>query len=293
MDYPPLGLLRQAWGKAVIKLNGLAIPPKTLIVLPAYNVSSAIRDVVSLLPKTQTVVVDDGSADGTYEIVTSLGYTVIKHPINLGLSAAIATGEQYAVQHGYTHALFLDSDGQHPAELHSQFISALENADFVVGDRFYQLDGIPPQKIASNLFASLLVKEITGIFIRDVSCGYRGYKLKCTSAVVRPIGYTEIYAQILNAATSGVIPARVPVPAIYDLTQPLATKCSEIYGLCGALSYYSPRLSLLPDVLDLIGRKADFKIEVGGVNFNAHHVESWSSYVFSTDQTIAARLYGN
>lgn len=269
------------------------MPPKTLIVLPAYNVSSAIRDVVTLLPRTQTVLVDDGSTDGTYEIVKSLGFTVIKHPRNLGLSAAIATGEQYAIQHGYTHALLLDSDGQHPPELYSKFISALENTDFVVGDRFSRLDAIPPQKIASNLFASLLVKEVTGIFIRDVSCGYRGYKLTSISAVTGLSGYSEIYVQILKAATSGVVPARVPIPAIYDLTQPLATKCSEIYGLCGALSFYSPRLSLLSDISDLVGRKADFEVEVGGVNFNAHHVESWASYVFSTDQTIAAKLYAN
>ena len=234
-----------------------------------------------------------GSSDGTCEIVKSLGYAVIKHPSNLGLSAAIATGEQHAIQHGYTHALFLDSDGQHPPKLYDKFIAAFDNADFVVGDRFSQLDSIPPQKIASNLFASLLVKEVTGIFIRDVSCGYRGYKLTNNSAVTGLSGYGEIYALILKAAISGIVPARVPVPAIYDLTLPLATKSSEIYGLCGALSYYSPELLLLSEIFDLVARKADFAIEVGGVNFNARHVEAWASYVFSTDQTIATTLYGN
>lgn len=206
------------------------MPPKTLVVLPAYNVSSAIRDVVKFLPRNQTVVVDDGSSDGTCEIVKSLGYAVIKHPSNLGLSAAIATGEQHAIQHGYTHALFLDSDGQHPPKLYDKFIAAFDNADFVVGDRFSQLDSIPPQKIASNLFASLLVKEVTGIFIRDVSCGYRGYKLTNNSAVTGLSGYGEIYALILKAAISGIVPARVPVPAIYDLTN-LASRNKEFRNL--------------------------------------------------------------
>lgn len=266
---------------------------KTLIVLPAYNVGSVIGNVIAMLPISKTVVVDDGSIDETYDIVNNLGYMVIRHPTNLGLAAAIRTGEHYATQHGYTHVLLMDADGQHPPEFFGKFCSALDSSDFVVGDRFSSLRDIPPQKIASNLFASLLVKEVTGLFIRDVSCGYRGYKLGASSVTNELNGYSTIYAQVVQSALAGIIPARIAIPAIYDGSSPLATKCTEIHGLCNALSYYSPKQSLLAAILNYVRMKADIDMQVAGVPFTAHYVEMLASYIFSTDNTIAAKLYGN
>ena len=246
--------------------------PRTLIMLPAFNVGNLIGDVISLLPQNGTLVVDDGSQDNTFEVAEKLRYLAIRHPSNLGLSAAIRTGEQYAINHGYTHILLMDSDGQHPPELFDTFCSALCTTDFVLGDRFSRLDCIPPQKVASNLFASLLVKEVTGLFMRDVSCGYRGYRLTGRPADATLGGFSEIYTQIVKFALAGVSPTRVFVPAIYGLGQPLATKHSELLALCMALSQFSPNLPLLSHIADLANMKADIAVQVGGVPFRAYYV---------------------
>lgn len=265
----------------------------TLIILPAFNVGDVIGNIISILPPQNTIVVDDGSQDDTFEVVKKLGYLAIRHPSNLGLSAAIRTGEQYAITHGYTHVLLMDSDGQHPPELFDIFCSALCTTDFVLGDRFSQLNCVPLNKIASNLFASLLVKEVTGLFIRDVSCGYRGYRLagRPTDGILG--GYSEIYTQIVRFSLAGVLPTRVAIPAIYDFKQPLATRHSELFALCTALSSFSTNMPLLSNITELSNMKKNFNIQISGVPFSAEFVEDWNSYVFSTDSAMAAQLYGN
>jgi len=217
----------------------------SLIIVPAYNSCNTIRSVISRLPIDKTIIIDDGSSDETSKIVNQLGYQLIRHPVNLGLSAAIKTGEQYAFLHGYSHVLLMDSDGQHPPEKYPEFISMLEKHEFVLGDRFSRLKGIPQQKIASNLFASLLIKDATGIFLRDVSCGYRGYKLDKSLIEKRAEGFSGIYIQIIQNIINGVKPYRVFIPALYDYSKPLVTKCSEIDGLCKAIFCYSKKKSII------------------------------------------------
>lgn len=265
---------------------------KTLVVLPAFNVGGIIGDVISLLPKKHTLIIDDGSQDDTFNVVKKLGYMIIQHSSNLGVSAAIRTGEKYGIDNGYTHILLMDSDGQHPSELSDVFLSELCTADFVLGDRFSQLACVPPQKIASNLFASLLIQEITGVFIRDVSCGYRGYRLTSQSSKTVLTGYTEIYAKIIELTSAGIMPIRVLIPAIYNTEEPLATKCSEILALCSALSIYSSN-PLSSHIANLVNEKTNIALQIAGISFKANYIENWASYVFSTDLQIAEKIYGN
>ncbi|HYD79199.1 MAG TPA: glycosyltransferase family 2 protein [Paucimonas sp.] len=266
---------------------------QALIILPSYNVSSAISDVLSPLPKSNVLVVDDGSTDETAAIVERLGYRLVKHPHNLGLSAAIKTGEKYAEQNEYRHVVFIDADGQHPSELFGEFLRALERVDFVFGDRFSRLEHIPLEKIASNLFASLLVKEVTGQFVRDVSCGYRGYRLLPQLMQMESCGYSRVYSQIVEVILSGISQARVSIPAIYPPHGLHATKRNEIIGLCQALVQFAPTLSTLSRILDSVYLKKEISIAIDGVSFIARYIEPIDSYQFSTDAANAKRLYAN
>lgn len=269
------------------------MPLKILLVLPAFNVGTVLENVISKLPKHDTLLVDDGSLDNTGKIAEKLGYLVIRHASNLGLSAAIRTGEQHAISQGYTHVVLMDADGQHPPELFDSFCDALGTSDFVLGDRFTQLDDVPPQKVASNLFASLLLKSAAGKFIRDVSCGYRGYRLKRDQADSKINGYSEIYRQVIINVISGNLPSRVAVPAIYDSSQPLATKRAELLALCAALSQYQIDNTLLSHIFVLANKKSEIAVQIEGVPFWAQYFKELDSYLFSTDLTKAATLYGN
>ncbi|UFS70254.1 glycosyltransferase family 2 protein [Geomonas sp. RF6] len=266
---------------------------RILLILPAYNVERGFEDILSQVPRSHTLIVDDGSYDSTYEVAMDLGFSVVRHTANLGVSAAIRTGESYARLHDYTHVILMDADGQHPPHLLDTFRHALSKSDFVLGDRFGHLEGIPPQKIASNLFASLLIDEVVGVFIRDVSCGYRGYRLSQRTSRNVISGYSEIYRKVIFNALTGVMPMRIPVPAIYDTTFPVATKRSEVLAVCNALSLFVADNPLLAHILDLANTRENITAQVGPASFSALYYPDFDSYVFTTDTSQAIALYGD
>ncbi len=68
--------------------------------------------------KIDTIVVNDGSSDGTGEVASASGAQLLEHPVNLGKGAALQTGFQYILQKGYQVVITLDADGQHdPSEI--------------------------------------------------------------------------------------------------------------------------------------------------------------------------------
>jgi polyprenyl-phospho-N-acetylgalactosaminyl synthase len=111
------------------------------IVVPAFNEASVIGDVIADLRSVfdHTVVVDDGSKDGTGDIALRAGAHVVPHPVNLGQGAAIQTGVEYARrQPGAQVFATFDADGQHRLKDVIAMIDRLssEEVDLVVGTRF-------------------------------------------------------------------------------------------------------------------------------------------------------------
>ncbi len=85
------------------------------VVIPAYNEGPVIQEVLREVIQTgnEVVVVDDGSSDGTYELVEELPVHLLRHTVNLGQGAALATGIQYALMQGAQIIVTFDADGQH------------------------------------------------------------------------------------------------------------------------------------------------------------------------------------
>lgn len=108
------------------------------IVMPAYNEGSAIRATLLGLDGYDVVVVDDGSRDDTAARARNAGATVVKHPINLGQGAALATGIRYALSRGATHVCTFDADGQHSVDTIETMLATLREtgADVALGSRF-------------------------------------------------------------------------------------------------------------------------------------------------------------
>ena len=113
---------------------------KTLIAIPAYNEEASIRAVVEDLaahhPLEHVIVIDDGSRDATSRIAHEAGVRVIRHPINLGVGAAIGTAFKYAALHDYDAMVQLDADGQHRPEFLEVLLKQVGTTDIVVGSRF-------------------------------------------------------------------------------------------------------------------------------------------------------------
>ena len=86
-----------------------------LIIIPAYNVESKIKSVLDFLKckKENVIVIDDGSADNTSQIVINENFRLIRHKKNMGLSQAINSGLEYAKVNGFERIVTIDADGQH------------------------------------------------------------------------------------------------------------------------------------------------------------------------------------
>ncbi|MEI6571727.1 MAG: glycosyltransferase family 2 protein, partial [Actinomycetes bacterium] len=152
----------------------------TLVVVPAYNESAAVGDVVRALLDAglDCVVVDDGSKDNTAEVARSAGAHVVVLPLNLGVGGALRCGFRYAVDRGYTRVVQCDADGQHPPSeiVRLLEVQAQESAHLVIGSRF--LDGSSDYEIgrARRLMMRVLsgiIKRSSGLRLNDTTSGFR------------------------------------------------------------------------------------------------------------------------
>src|SRR5574343_171756 len=121
-----------------------------LVLIPSYNPGPKVLDTVRAARAqwTPVWVVIDGSTDGSTEQLQALaasddGLQVIVLPENRGKGAAVLEGVSLAAAAGFTHALTMDSDGQHPADLIPAFMAAsqAEPARMVLGKSGNPVDG--------------------------------------------------------------------------------------------------------------------------------------------------------
>ena len=117
-----------------------------LIVMPARNeadrIGSLLGELRERLPGVRVVVIDDSSSDATVQVARSAGASVVRLPFHLGYGAALQTGYQYAVEHGFEFVVQMDSDGQHrPADVAGLLARVTGgDCDLAIGSRFCDTD---------------------------------------------------------------------------------------------------------------------------------------------------------
>lgn len=115
-----------------------------LIFIPSYNEEENIGKILQQITKCRfpadLLVVNDGSTDGTVEVVRNLGIDILSHLTNLGYGGAVQTGYKYAVKKDYKYVIHLDADGQHNPKSIFRFIEEMkkEDADLLIGSRFLE-----------------------------------------------------------------------------------------------------------------------------------------------------------
>src|SRR4030042_6453290 len=109
---------------------------KICILIPAYNAQETLGSVLKKIEplKIDTLVVNDGSSDGTKRVASEHGVHLLEHPLNLGKGAALQTGFRYILQKDYQVVITLDADGQHdPSEIPSLLkIFHIVNPDILI-----------------------------------------------------------------------------------------------------------------------------------------------------------------
>jgi glycosyltransferase involved in cell wall biosynthesis len=151
----------------------VAEPADVSIVIPAYNESAAIADVVATLSAAaawrEIIVVDDGSHDDTGARARVAGAIVVRHPYNKGNGAAVKTGIRRAAGE---YVLIIDADGQHRADDALRLVDKLGEYDLVVGARSKETQATHARRFGNGALNSL-ASYLTGSDIPDLTSGFR------------------------------------------------------------------------------------------------------------------------
>jgi dolichol-phosphate mannosyltransferase len=200
---------------------------RVIVVIPTYNEADNLAWIVDRLRRAQpgvdVLVVDDESPDGTGRIADTLAQAdpqvhVLHRTAKGGLGAAYLHGFGWALEEGYDVIGEMDADGSHqPEELH-RLLTALGDADLVIGSRWVPGGSVvnwPRRRELLSRGGNLYVRLLLGIGVRDATAGYRLFRRqtleKIDLAKVRSTGYvfqTDMVARTLNA---GLVVREVPI----------------------------------------------------------------------------------
>lgn len=160
----------------------------SLVIVPTYNESANIARLIDRLMNLKTevhvLIVDDGSPDGTAEVVKrkQKEYTdrihLIEREGKMGLGTAYVTGFIYALDHHYTFICEMDADFSHNPDDVPKLIETVKSgeADLAIGSRYSKGISIvnwPLSRLILSYCANLYARSITGIPIKDTTAGFK------------------------------------------------------------------------------------------------------------------------
>ena len=168
---------------------------KKLVIIPTYNEKENIADIIqavfSLEGDFHVLVIDDGSPDGTADIVRSVipgpdresNLHLIERSGKLGLGTAYLAGFKWALEHGYDYVFEMDADFSHdPKDLVRLYKACAEDgADLAIGSRYCNGVSVvdwPMSRIVMSYFASAYVRWVLRMHIYDTTAGFVCYSRK-------------------------------------------------------------------------------------------------------------------
>ena len=192
----------------------------SLVVIPTYNESESITQILSALKPLDcdVLVIDDGSPDGTAQIVRDLGVEVIERSGKLGLGSAYRTGFSIGLDRGYTYIIQMDADGSHQVSDLEKMMDWIDSADLLIGSRWIKDGGIANWSKfrqylskSANIYANLLLS----LGVKDATAGFRIYSSailkKMEISTIRSEGYCFQIEMTRRALSRGGSVAEVPI----------------------------------------------------------------------------------
>jgi dolichol-phosphate mannosyltransferase len=219
---------------------------KNLVVIPTYNekenIEKMIAKVFSLKPDFDLLIIDDGSPDGTAQIVKDLQQ---KNPTKLfllerqgkqGLGTAYIVGFKWALEKKYDYIFEMDCDFSHNPDDLPRLLNACETgADVAVGSRYCKggkVKNWPLGRVLMSYFASVYVRMVLWINIKDTTAGFKCYKRKVLETInldkIKFMGYAFQIEMKYAALQKGFKIVEVPITFI-DRIEGVSKMSSKIF----------------------------------------------------------------
>jgi len=199
---------------------------KICIIIPAYNESTVISEVIKTITKElkktnyffRIVVVNDSSKDNTSEIAQKNGAIVINHILNAGAGSATATGLSYAQKHNFDIAATMDADGQHLPKNVVEGINEIikRNDDLLIGSRMINSKGMSKTKVIGNKGLSFITYILFGINSTDSQSGLRIFSKRALENLRwETSGYEFCSEMLWRAKQQKLKISEYPIKAVY------------------------------------------------------------------------------
>ena len=171
---------------------------KDVVIIPTYNEKENITAIINAVFSQQhdfhILIIDDGSPDGTANIVKDMmtKYTdelfLIERQGKQGLGTAYLTGFKWALEHGYDYVFEMDADFSHDPDDLIRLLDACvdEGADLAIGSRYVSGVNVvnwPMGRVLMSYFASVYVRLVTGMDVKDTTAGFKFYSRKVLEAI--------------------------------------------------------------------------------------------------------------
>ncbi len=182
--------------------------PKTLVIVPTFNELESAPQLISrvceLIPDVHILVVDDGSPDGTADVVESMAQGqlvgrihVMRRKEKSGLGAAYLAGFSWGIEHGYETLIEMDADGSHRPEDLVNLIKisrANPSLDLIIGSRWVKGGAVRNWAKSRELLsraANKYAKLMLHVGVNDVTAGFRVYK----TSIIERIDFSTVLSQ--------------------------------------------------------------------------------------------------
>ena len=231
------------WGSMILVVGLIALPrsrrrqlrepgplaarPRTLVILPTYNERATIGAVLDGLTATGTgldiLVVDDGSPDGTSEIVRERSegdphIRLVERPRKSGLASAYAVGFRRAIAEGYDLAVEMDSDLSHRPQELPRLLEAAQRRHLVIGSRYVPGGSVTNwsrARVALSKAGNLYARFCLGFDLHDATSGFRVYRREAleeiTATPVTSDGYGFQIELVYRAWNLGLSVGEMPI----------------------------------------------------------------------------------
>ena len=232
---------------------------RSVAVIPTYNearnILTLLDGVMSLPEKVSAIVVDDGSPDGTADLVRSAQarfpgrIELIERAGKLGLGSAYLRGFEHALERGFRHVCEIDADLSHNPKDLPRLIAPVRSgaADLTIGSRYVggvRVINWPLGRLVLSYGAGVYTRLITGLPVFDVTAGFKCFHRRVLEAIdfehVRSNGYSFQVEMSYRAWKKGYRLHEVPI--VFTERTEGQSKMSRAIVLEAALKVWELRL---------------------------------------------------